>query len=325
MKDISIIVPVYNAEKYLVKCLDSLVNQTKKNIEIILVNDGSKDKSIDILNEYKEKYPDMITIISQENQGQSVARNSGIENATGKYIAFVDSDDYVSENMFEKLYEKAIEEDFDVVASNVNCVYPDKNLEIHSGVDFESTEMTKEEKSKLLLNMYTVVWNKIYKREIFENKELWFEPGIWFEDVLFLYKLIPYIKSIANVEENLYQYIQRPNSVTYTYSDKLLDINKMLDKLVEFYEKNGLEMYTNELEYIYVRYMLATYIKRLAKAKDKKKFNQGVKWARTKVKEKFPNYKLNIYLTGFGKGFYLKYFNKLFADLIYYLEKNKMN
>ena len=185
--------------------------------------------------------------------------------------------------------------------------------------------MTKEEKSKLLLNMYTVVWNKIYKREIFENKELWFEPGIWFEDVLFLYKLIPYIKSIANVEENLYQYIQRPNSVTYTYSDKLLDINKMLDKLVEFYEKNGLEMYTNELEYIYVRYMLATYIKRLAKAKDKKKFNQGAKWARTKVKEKFPNYKLNIYLTGLGKGFYLKYFNKLFADLIYYLEKNKMN
>ena len=171
MKDISIIVPVYNAEKYLVKCLDSLVNQTKKNIEIILVNDGSKDKSIDILNEYKEKYPDMITIISQENQGQSAARNSGIENATGKYIAFVDSDDYVSKNMFEKLYEKAIEKDYDIVASNVNCVYPDKNLEIHSGVDFESTEMTKEEKSKLLLNMYTVVWNKIYKREIFENKE----------------------------------------------------------------------------------------------------------------------------------------------------------
>ena len=128
MKDISIIVPVYNAEKYLVKCLDSLVNQTKKNIEIILVNDGSKDKSIDILNEYKEKYPDMITIISQENQGQSAARNSGIENATGKYIDFVDSEDYVSENMFEKLYEKAIEKDFDVVASNVNCVYLDKNL-----------------------------------------------------------------------------------------------------------------------------------------------------------------------------------------------------
>ena len=115
------------------------------------------------------------------------------------------------------------------------------------------------------------------------------------------------------------------NAINSNAYDKLLDINKMLDKLVEFYEKNGLEMYTNELEYIYVRYMLATYIKRLAKAKDKKKFNQGAKWARTKVKEKFPNYKLNIYLTGLGKGFYLKYFNKLFADLIYYLEKNKMN
>lgn len=325
MKDISIIVPVYNAEKYLVKCLDSLVNQTKKDIEIILVNDGSTDRSIEILEEYKGKYPDMITVISQENQGQSAARNVGIESATGKYIAFVDSDDYVSEDMFEKLYNKAVEKDFDVVASNVNCVYPDKNLDIHSGVDFETTDLTKEEKNKLLLKMYAVVWNKIYKREIFDNKDLLFEPGLWFEDVLFLYKLIPYIKSIANVEENLYQYIQRPNSVTYTYSDKLLDINKMLDKLVEFYEKNNLEMYTNELEYIYARYMLATYIKRLAKANDKRKFNEGVKFAKEKVKEKFPNYKSNIYLTGFGKGFYLKHFNKLFADLIYYLEKDKMN
>ena len=325
MKDISIIVPAYNAEKYLEKCLESLVNQTKKNIEIIVINDGSTDDTEKIILEFKERYPEMIKYFFQENSGQSVARNVGIEMAEGKYIAFVDSDDYVSERMFEILYNKAIEKNFDIVASDVNSIYPKKNVEVSSGIRFESVDLTRNEKSELLRNMYAVVWNKIYKKELLEKKKILFEPDLWFEDVLFLYELIPYIKSIGFVEDILYQYVQRENSVTYTYSDKLLDIYKMLEKLVDFYDENHLDEFTNEIEYIYVRYMLATYIKRLAKAKDKKKFNQGAKWARTKVKEKFPNYKLNIYLTGLGKGFYLKYFNKLFADLIYYLEKNKMN
>ena len=173
--------------------------------------------------------------------------------------------------------------------------------------------------------MYPVVWNKIYKKELFENKKILFEPDLWFEDVLFLYKLIPYIKSIGFVEDVLYQYVQRQNSVTYTYSDKLLDIYNMLEKLVNFYKENGLDEFTNEIEYIYVRYMLATYIKRLAKAKDKKKFDEGVKFAKDEVYKHFPNYRNNMYLKGLGKNFYLKYFNKLFADLIYYVEKNKMN
>lgn len=325
MKDISIIVPAYNAEKYLEKCLNSLVNQTKNNIEIIVINDGSTDDTEKIILNFKEKYPQMIKYIFQENSGQSVARNKGIEIAVGKYIAFVDSDDYVEKCMFEVIYNKAIEKDFDVVASNVNCIYPKKNVKISSGIKFESVSLTRNEKSDLLRNMYPVVWNKIYKKELFENKKILFEPDLWFEDVLFLYKLIPYIKSIGFVEDVLYQYVQRQNSVTYTYSDKLLDIYNMLEKLVNFYKENGLDEFTNEIEYIYVRYMLATYIKRLAKAKDKKKFDEGVKFAKDEVYKHFPNYRNNMYLKGLGKNFYLKYFNKLFADLIYYVEKNKMN
>ncbi len=325
MKDISIIIPAYNAEMYLVKCLNSLVKQTKKGIEVIIVNDGSQDRTEEIARKYEKKYPELIKVISQENQGQSVARNNGIAEATGKYIAFVDCDDYVDEKMFEILYNKAIENDYDVVASNVNCVYPQKNVSINSGVECNSIDLTKEEKENLLLNMYTVVWNKIYKRELFENKELLFEPGIWFEDVLFLYKMIPFLNSIAYVEESLYYYIQRENSVTYTYSDKLLDINKMLDKLVAFYKEKGLEEYDDEIEYIYCRYMFATYIKRLAKSKNKKKFEEGIEFAKENVNKKFPNYKKNKYLKSGGKAFYIKHFNKLFAKIIYMLEKNKMN
>lgn len=228
--------------------------------------------------------------------------------------------------MFEILYNKAVEKNYDVVACNVNCVYPSKNLGISSGVSINSEKLTKEEKKELLLNMYTVVWNKIYKKEIFDNKELLFEPNLWFEDVLFLYKLIPYLNSIAYVDETLYQYIQRENSITYTYTDKLLDINKMLNKLVEFYDKKALNEYKDELEYIYVRYMLATYVKRLAKSKDRKRFKEGTEYAKQCVNRKFPNYKKNKYINNNGfKSFYLKYFNNFFADMIYYLEKNKMN
>lgn len=325
MKDISIIIPAYNAELYLVKCLNSLVKQTKKEIEVIIVDDGSQDRTEEIARKYEKKYPDIIKVISQENQGQSVARNNGIAMATGKYIAFVDCDDYVDEKMFEILYNKAIENDYDVVASNVNCVYPQKNIIIDSGVKINSTSLTKEDKNDLLLNMYTVVWNKIYKRELFDNKELLFEPGIWFEDVLFLYKMIPFLNSIAYVEDSLYQYIQRENSLTYTYSDKLLDINKMLEKLLIFYNEKNLEEYNAEIEYIYARYMFATFIKRLAKSKDKKKFEEGIEFAKKNVNEKFPNYKNNIYLKKGGKSLYIKHFNKLFAKMIYILEKNKMN
>lgn len=325
MKDISIIIPVYNAELYLVKCLNSLVNQTKKNIEIIVVNDGSTDRSLDIVQKFANKYPSMFKVINQQNQGQSVARNVGISAASGKYIGFVDCDDYVHEKMFEILYSKAIENDLDVVACNVNAVYPNKNVIINSGIELVSKNLTKEEKSKLLLNMYTVVWNKIYRRDLFENKDLLFNPGLWFEDVLFLYKLIPYLNSIGFVEDVLYQYVQRENSITYTYSNRLLDINKMLNKLVDFYTDKNLNEYRAELEYIYVRYMFATYIKRLAKTKDKKKFSEGIIFAKKSVNEKFPNYKNNPYLSNGGKNFYLKHFNKFFANLIYHVEKNKMN
>jgi len=327
MVDISIIVPAYNVEKYLEKCLDSLVNQTKKEIEIIIVNDGSSDSTGDIIQKYSELYPEKIVPINQENAGQSVARNNAIKLSKGRYIAFVDSDDHIKENMFEILFNKACEGDYDVVACNVDCIYPQKTVPIQSGVSIESDEITDEQSKELLLNMYAVLWNKIYKRELFENGELLLEPGIWFEDVLFCCKLVPNIKSIAFVEDRLYNYIQRENSVTYTYSEKLLDIHKVVNKILEYYKEKGLyEKYLPELEYIYVRYMLATYIKRLAKSRDRKKFSSGVSFARETVKNTFPDYKNNIYLNnGSKKGLYLKHFNSFLANLIYIIEKNRMN
>ena len=118
---ISIIVPVYNTEKYLKKCLDSLINQTIKEIEIVIVNDGSKDSSPQIISEYMNQYPEKFVYITQENSGQAVARNKALKMCTGDYVGFLDSDDFVRTDMFERLYNKAISEKADYVA----CGYTD--------------------------------------------------------------------------------------------------------------------------------------------------------------------------------------------------------
>ena len=325
MVDISVIVPAYNAEKYIRKCLDSILCQTKKEFEIIAVNDGSKDDTLSVLNEYKERWPGIVKVFSQENQGLSVTRNNGVKQASGKYIVFVDSDDYIKHNMLEVLYKKAIEGDYDVVCSDVDCIYPDKILTVRSGVDFENTDMTVAQKKAMLINMYVVVVNKLYKKELF-TEDMMFEPGVWFEDVLFSHKLVPRIKSISYVNESFYQYIQNTSSITYTYSEKLKDINVVLDKIVDYYKQHDMyDTYKDELEYMYARYMLATFVKRLSKSKDKKRFNDGVCYALEKVRETFPDYKKNKYLKSGLKNLYIRHFNKLLANVIFFVEKNRMN
>ncbi len=325
MIDISVIVPAYNAQDYIRTCLDSILCQSKKEFEIIVVNDGSRDATLEILRDYEKNYPQVVRVFSQENQGLSVTRNNAIRQAKGKYLLFVDSDDSIKEDMLKTLYEKAVEGDYSVVASDVDCVYPDHTTLISSGVEVESTHLSVEEKKSILLNTYVVVWNKLYKRELFEQDAA-FEPGIWFEDVLFFHKLIPRLESIAYVKESFYQYVQNPNSITYTYSDKLKDVAVVMDKIVEYYKEKGwFEEYRDELEYAYARYMIATFLKRLAKSKDKKRYREGVSFAMEKLRGAFPDYKKNKYLKKGLKGRYLKHFNGVLARLVFVLEKNKMN
>ena len=129
MKKVSVIVPFYNVEKYIDRCLNSLVNQTLEDIEIIIVNDGSKDNSETIAKEYSSKYKDKIIYLEKENGGLSDARNYAIPYATGEYIAFLDSDDYVEVNMYEQMYEKAKKENADIVECDFLWEYPNEKIE----------------------------------------------------------------------------------------------------------------------------------------------------------------------------------------------------
>ena len=152
MVKVSVIVPVYNVEKYIRKCLDSLVNQTLEDIEIIVVNDGSKDSSIDILKEYAEKHNN-IKVYEKENGGLSDARNYGLQFATGKYIAFLDSDDYVDVNLYKRMYEKAKAEDSDMVECNFYWVYDNKTKK-DIGQKYKG-------KKQMFEKARVVAWNKL--------------------------------------------------------------------------------------------------------------------------------------------------------------------
>ncbi len=319
MVKVSVIVPVYNSEKTLDRTIKSLLNQTLEDIEFIFVNDGSNDDSLKILQKYKNK----IKIINQKNSGPGGARNAGIKKAKGEYIGFLDADDIIESQMYEEMYKKAKEKNFDMVVCDTNIYYPDKKTYIKSGIDkdkFSKTEIKRD-----MIYSYAVIWNKIIKKNIAIDNL--FSNDIYYEDIEFLFKLFPKINSIGVINKALYNYMQVEGSITYTYNDKLYDIIKVLDNIILYYKENNLyEKYFSELEYSYVRYMFGTFIKRMAKTKNKNKYQDAVIMAIDKVKSSFPDYKKNKYLNEKGlKNIYLKHFNKLMAKIVYINQKNKMN
>ena len=205
MPKVSIIVPIYNVEMYIEKCLETLVNQTLKDIEIILVNDGSKDGSAEIAKKYLKKYPEKIVYLEKENGGLSDSRNYGLPYAKGEYIAFLDSDDYVEENMYEEMYELAKKEDSDMVECNFYWSYPRKNKK-DIGEKYYG-------KKQMLEKARVVAWNKLYKKEIIDKAKVEFPKGLIYEDVEFFYKLVPYIENVSFVKEPLIYYVQRKNNL----------------------------------------------------------------------------------------------------------------
>ena len=316
MIKVSVIVPVYNVEKYLEKCLSSLVNQTLEDIEIIVVNDGTKDNSQAIIDKYVKEYPKKVKGYIKENGGQSSARNYGLKVAKGEYIGFVDSDDYVELDMFEKLYNKAKENDFDIAICNLNFVYEEDSGEDKFNINIKSDIIGKESIKNHMINIYPVVWNKIYKRKIFIKNKLKFKEKVWFEDVELLYKLVPYVETVGYVEDYLYNYLQRQGSVTNTFDKRLYNYIENLNGVVEFYKKNKLfDYYKKELEYVYVRYLYATFIKRASKYEDRD-FYTAVDSAIINVKNNFPKYRKNKYFYKSLKGIYLLLFNKKVAKLL---------
>lgn len=288
MIKVSIIVPVYNVELYLDKCLNSLVNQTLKEIEIIVVNDGSKDNSQAIIDKYANKYSNL-KALKKENGGLSDARNYGIEYASGEYIGYVDSDDYVTLDMYEKLYNKAIEEQSDIVECNL---YHDYN----NHQDIEIGEKIYDKKKLLILGR-SVVWNKIYNREWLLSTKVKFSKGLIYEDVEFYSKLLLSLRKISYIDEACIYYVQRGSSVNYNATLKTMDILKILKNIICYYKENGAyEEYKYELEFLTTRIILCSSFLRMCRIKDKNYRKKATQESLEFLYSNFPNWKKNMNL-----------------------------
>lgn len=210
---VSIIVPVYNTEKYLTKCLNSLINQTLKEIEIIIIDDGSTDNSHQILLKYAKK-DSRINIFQQENLKQGAARNRGIEIAQGEYIGFVDADDWVDENYFEKLYYSAIENNSDIAIASIlkHKKKYNKYSVFYSNI---KTANTMDEKLKICFDKkqkFFYCWNKLCKASVIKNNNIKFPENIVYEDALFALKILFHANKVVSVPNTKYHYVENSNS-----------------------------------------------------------------------------------------------------------------
>lgn len=320
MPKISIIVPFYNVEGYIEKCLETLVHQTLKDIEIILVNDGSNDRSIEIIKHFLKDYPDKIVYLEKDNGGLSDARNYGIPYAKGEYIAFLDSDDYVEKDMYEKMYELAKKENSDMVECDFFWEYPNKKK--------EDKAKTYNGKNEMLEKIRVVAWNKLIKKSILDKTQIKFPKGYRYEDVEFTYKLVPFVEKASYLKKPCVHYVQRDGSISNCQNERNKEIFDVLEHVMEFYKENGIyDQYKEELEYIYVRYAFCSSLLRIVKIQDDVLQEKLLQETWNNVNEKFPDWKKNSVLkrNKSMKDLYLKTINqttyKIYALILSMIRK----
>ena len=216
---VSVIIPVYQVEQYLERAVDSVLAQTLPDIEILLVDDGSEDASPAICDRYAREYPDRVTVIRQENQGLGMARNAGLDAARGAYIAFLDSDDTVEPEMYQELYDKAIEEDDDIVMCDVRIHYVEENrstvVSAYTGGEFDLPDYIAHG------NNITYSVNKLFRRTVWEENRY---RKMLFEDIALIPALVTRYPRIGYVPKPFYNYYRRANTLSTTLSGDMTDI-----------------------------------------------------------------------------------------------------
>ncbi len=253
---VSIIVPVYNTEKYLFKCLISLIRQSLKEIEIIIVNDGSTDGSQNIISQFAEA-DCRIKVLSQENKKQGAARNSGTRIATGEYIGFVDSDDWVDLDYYEKLYNAAKKYDSDIaLATNVRI----GNGKTKKRLDIEISKFVTSIQDKFdICNLCkdACPTNKIYRLSMLKNNNITWPENVYCEDKLFSTKAVYYANGIVSVPDIYYYYFRRPNSTVNKYSmKKYLDRDLARKQVLEFLKEKNVQ--TRDKDFWAIRFEVRT-------------------------------------------------------------------
>ena len=297
MYKLSVIVPVYNVEKYLDKCLNSLVRQNIDDYEIIVVNDGTRDNSQKIIDEYVGKYPDLVKSFIKENGGLSDARNYGIKRATGEYITFLDSDDYIEEDTYKNMLAIAYKDNLDLVVSDLEYVWEDGTKEpfIKEGINRVSSD---DLKNLFLSPLFS--WNKIYKKELFDKLDCKYPVGLWYEDIPVTLKFFSSIDKVGYYNCVSYHYLQRNTSILgSSYNDKMYDIFTIFKGVVnDFKDRDVYDKYHDELEYLFIEHFLVYGAFRFLRTDH---YKELMSKAFEFVKEYFPNFGDNKYIETLGK------------------------
>lgn len=280
-KKVSIIIPVHNSSKYLKKCIDSVLKQTYKNIEVICIENGSKDNSLKILKQYKT-----IKTYSLKESGISLARNYGIKKAKGEYLYFLDSDDYTKENLIEELVKKLEKDKSDLCYAKYYSVYEEKNKK-------EKTELYTFDilnKKQIITNLHNINLGpqKLFKKEIITNNNITFPLNTKYEDVYFVLKYLYFSNKISMVNEYLYYYLIHSNSETTTMDSRVFDILKIIKLYEKIYDKDEIENVTVKL--------LTTYTIRQRYQKNNKIRNEFIDETFNHLNKNYKNWKKCNYL-----------------------------
>lgn len=297
---ISVIVPVYNVEKYLKKCLDSIIDTSFKDYEIIVVNDGSTDRSLDILKEYEQKY-NFIKVINQKNHGLGNARNKGIKESCGNYLFFVDSDDFLEKDSLKKMYDKTNNGNLDLVICDYYRYYNENKIIYSNIIEYDGI-------NNLIISMPTATC-KLIKKSLFNTM---FLENYYYEDNA----VMPYIVSKVNnyfyLKEALYNYTVREGSILKkkNYDPRWKEILISLEYMEKlFKDNNTYNKYHDEIEYLFIDNLLHGTNIKMYMYKESRDFSYEII---KKMKQKFPKWNKNIYY----KQHNWKY--KVIVNLFYY-------
>ncbi|SIR07681.1 Glycosyltransferase involved in cell wall bisynthesis [Chryseobacterium indoltheticum] len=321
---VSVIVPVYNVEHYLAKCLDSLVNQSLQKIEIIVVNDGSKDGSENIIQQYSAKYPDKIKSFAKENGGLSDARNFGINKATGDYIGFVDSDDYVSETMFEEMLNLAEKHDAEMVICNIQKVDEEGNItQKLTQIPNMPEKIVLESNFSVFSDLSYFACNKLFKKELFAHKR--FKKGVHFEDIQLIPQLLLECKTIAQTQNFHYQYLERQDSISKTHNEKGLDILRAVEDVEEFFKTSPYSSKKRELKNFQILEGVYTFLAYLAFVKNETQFFKMSQELQDFMRKRDVKIKDILCYSRFGKNYLLSLpMKKMIFYLLFFAGQKKL-
>jgi len=292
---VSVVIPVYNVEKYIKDCITSVIGQSYNNLQIIIINDGSNDKSEDICNEFAKK-DSRIIFIQKQNGGLSDARNVGINNANGEYIVFIDSDDYISPNFIEIMLTESIKNQSDIVA----CSYY-KTSEHGSSPVTKNIEIIKLTNTEAVIDVLSpksicevMTWNKIYKTRLFKEYKITFPVGKIHEDNFTTFRLFYYANNVLFINLPLYYYRQRANSImSQGFSERSINMIEAAEYARQWLNGKGLD-FQKDIEANYLSAVI-TYANLLVESK----INDNKYWGHTYFVKKniqtiFTNEKISV-------------------------------